>query len=67
MARRQGLWSEKQTQLEVTHTKNKTFASQNFSIYAPTKWNKLPNTIRDEHNFDKFNKIVQNASLQPSL
>ena len=52
MARRQGLQSEEQAQLEVPHTKNKTFASQSFSVCAPTKWNKLPNTIRNEHNFD---------------
>ena len=59
MARRQGLQSEEQSQLEVPHTKNKTFASQSFSIYAPTQWNKLPYTIRDEHNFDKFRKLLK--------
>ena len=59
MARRQGLQSEEQTQLEVPHTKNKTFASWSFSVYAPTKWNKLPNTIRDEHNFNKFKKLLK--------
>ena len=46
-------------QLEVPHTKNKTFASQSFSVYAPTKWNKLPNTIRNEPNYDKFKKLLK--------
>ena len=59
MARRHGLQSENLTQLEVPHTKNKTFAIQSFSIYAPTKWNKLPKTIRDELNFDKFKKLLK--------
>ena len=46
--RRPGLRSENLTQqLEVPHTTNKTFASQSFSVYAPTKCNKLPNTIMD--------------------
>ena len=58
--RRQGLQSENLTQqLEVPHTKNKTFASQRFSLYAPTKWNKLPNTIRDEPNYDKFKTLLK--------
>ena len=30
----------------------KTFASWGFSIYAPTKWNKLPNTIKEEDIYD---------------
>ena len=59
VAKRQGLQSEEQVLLEVPHTKNKTFASHSFSVYAPTKWNKLPNTIRNEHNFDKFKKMLK--------
>ena len=59
VVKRQGLRSEGQVLLEVPHTKNKTFASRSFSVYAPTKWNKLPNTISNEHNFDKFKKILK--------
>ena len=59
VARRQGPRSEEWAQLEVPHTKNKTFASWSFSVYAPTKWNKLPNTISNEHNFDKFKKLLR--------
>ena len=59
VARRQGLWSKEWAQLEVPHTKNKTFGSRSFSVYAPTKWNKLPNTIRNEHNFNKFKKLLK--------
>ena len=59
VAKRQGLRSEEQVLLEVPCTKNKTFASHSFSVYAPTKWNKLPNTIRNEHNFDKFKKMLK--------
>ena len=53
--KRAGLQSENlKWQLEEPYTKNKTFASQGFSMYTPTKWNKLPNTIREEDNYDKF-------------
>ena len=55
-----GLRSEsKKALLAVPNKRKQTFASRSFSVYGPNLWNLLPDTIREEIIFEKFEKKLK--------
>ena len=51
--------SQNKQLLVILYVKNKTFATQTFSVCGPELWNYLPTAIRSSDTLEKFKSLLK--------
>ena len=49
--------------LVVPQSRTKTSGDASFSLYAPSRWNNLPEELRGAENIDIFKRKLKNSSI----